>query len=515
MSNWLNHRAFAWAALLLAGAACSSNSSSSPADTDLDSTGAATDASAGAHLDATVAVTLPSAVHVLAGSDPATADGTEAHPFSTVYAATTLIDAQTGWTGELIVHAGQYALATDVVLSARATLEVLPGAQFQLGDNISFHVQNDVKVVGTAAQPILFTWLVPNKHWGSFTNFEPTSTHNEVAYTIFEHSGESTFNGVGVRGAMSWRQAAGHIHHNECRFAEGDDCMAIRGSISIVEYNYFHDNYNDCIDSDLSATGQEIRYNYFVHCGNDAVDLGEGSTSYVHDNIMLGSGDKGLSIGETSFPTARHNIMVGCNIGIGVKDSSDPILEFNTLYKNNLGLAQYEAIAGLGGGKGVFRNGIIWGSFQADVARAAGSTVIEYSCIQSDVIAGSLTPEDGLPTIPLTGTGVITQTTGCPDPLFADPPIVPTPVPNYGTSLELGDLHLKSIAGRFVMDPASDIYHGVIAGSSVATDTVTSPGINAGDPTSLFDLEPAPNGGRADLGAYGDSPYASLSPATP
>ncbi len=41
------------------------------------------------------------------------------------------------------------------------------------------------------------------------------------------------------------------------------------------------------------------------------------------------------------------------------------------------------------------------------------------------------------------------------------------------------------------------------------TDAVTSPCINAGDPASDFSLEPAPNGGRINMGAYGDTDQAS------
>jgi hypothetical protein len=44
------------------------------------------------------------------------------------------------------------------------------------------------------------------------------------------------------------------------------------------------------------------------------------------------------------------------------------------------------------------------------------------------------------------------------------------------------------------------------------TDATSSPCLDKGDPASPFDLEPAPNGGRVDLGAYGDSAQASKSP---
>ena len=73
------------------------------------------------------------------------------------------------------------------------------------------------------------------------------------------------------------------------------------------------------------------------------------------------------------------------------------------------------------------------------------------------------------------------------DPLFADP--------------ENGDYHLKSQAGRW--DPASESW--VIDGTS-------SPCIDAGNPNYPVGLERFPNDGRINMGAYGGTPEASLSP---
>jgi hypothetical protein len=44
-----------------------------------------------------------------------------------------------------------------------------------------------------------------------------------------------------------------------------------------------------------------------------------------------------------------------------------------------------------------------------------------------------------------------------------------------------------------------------------ADDWVTSPCINAGDPFSDYSREPAPNGGRINIGAYGGTEEAACS----
>ncbi len=70
------------------------------------------------------------------------------------------------------------------------------------------------------------------------------------------------------------------------------------------------------------------------------------------------------------------------------------------------------------------------------------------------------------------------------DPMFADP--------------SKGDFHLKSKAGRW--DPKVRKW---------VKDKVHSPCIDTGDPKSDCAKEPAPNGGRVNMGAYGDTGEAS------
>lgn len=70
-----------------------------------------------------------------------------------------------------------------------------------------------------------------------------------------------------------------------------------------------------------------------------------------------------------------------------------------------------------------------------------------------------------------------------------------------GATWVCGDYHLQSPAGRW--DPATQHW--------VTTDARTSDGIDAGDPASPVGHEPAPNGGRVNLGAYGGTTEASKS----
>jgi hypothetical protein len=64
------------------------------------------------------------------------------------------------------------------------------------------------------------------------------------------------------------------------------------------------------------------------------------------------------------------------------------------------------------------------------------------------------------------------------------------------------DYHLQSMGGRY--DPSTGLW---------VNDSVTSPSIDAGNPSLAYAAEPAPNGHRVNQGAYGNTPEASKTPA--
>jgi hypothetical protein len=113
----------------------------------------------------------------------------------------------------------------------------------------------------------------------------------------------------------------------------------------------------------------------------------------------------------------------------------------------------------------MLHNCIVWGNQPDEIYVLGGSVGVTYSDIKG-----------GWP-----GTGNIDA-----DPCFADP--------------NNGDYHLKSQAGRW---DAND--------GRWTIDDVTSPCIDAVDPTTPIGEEPFPNGGLLNMGAYGGTLDASKS----
>jgi parallel beta-helix repeat protein len=211
--------------------------------------------------------------------------------------------------------------------------------------------------------------------------------------------------------------------------------------------------------------------NQDYHGGGIACDLG---SPHILENII-------------------HSNTAGAGGGIACYDGSTAIIERNLIYNNtafgdgggvyscDLGnsivLLGNTIVGNNGNGGGLYirgdckiRNCIVWfnPTYQDD-------NIIEtdWSNIFYNNISGFCHPWDGQGNISL-------------DPLFADP--------------DNGDYHLKSQAGRW--DPIVNAW---------VVDAVTSPCIDAGDPAGLIGLEPFPNGGVVNMGAYGGTAEASKS----
>lgn len=172
---------------------------------------------------------------------------------------------------------------------------------------------------------------------------------------------------------------------------------------------------------------------------------------------------------DNSSPTIAHCVISNCSAdkggAIACVNQSSPVVEFCTLSANS---------AGEGGAlycvdsDPIVTNCILWADVPDEIV-LAGSSNPEFT--YCDIQGGWI------------GEGNIDV-----DPLFSGP--------------DYGDYHLLSEAGRYSQ-------------GQWVSDSLYSPCIDAGDPTSSYDLEPEPNGDLANIGAFGNTLHSSLSISDP
>jgi parallel beta-helix repeat protein len=172
--------------------------------------------------------------------------------------------------------------------------------------------------------------------------------------------------------------------------------------------------------------------------------------------VLWNPGDFAVSFysGEGPGSVLKNFIIKDSFMGVFIADSS-PTLSNLTIVGNTYGIEAYAD------SEPDISNTILWNNTDGDLFGCRA----RYSCIERG------------------GEGNITD-----DPLFADP--------------DNDDYHLRSERGRYW--PRYDIW---------VLDKVTSPCVDAGAPDADILNEPMPNGGRINIGAYGGTTEASLSPS--
>lgn len=165
--------------------------------------------------------------------------------------------------------------------------------------------------------------------------------------------------------------------------------------------------------------------------------------------------------GQGSNCVLRNFIITGCDSADGGAifiENASPKLTNLTITNNRLGISAYE------GGSPDIVNCILWNNTDGDLYHCRS----RYSCVEQQEADNR------------------NRANISTDPLFAD----------SGS----GDYHLMSRYGRY--SPSDD---------SWVTDALTSPCIDAGDRETDPGREQKPHGGRVNMGAYGGTPFASLS----
>ncbi len=212
--------------------------------------------------------------------------------------------------------------------------------------------------------------------------------------------------------------------------------------------------------------------------------------------MQIRNGSDGFYINQSSFVGISNALAQGHSIaGLRTRLSSDTRWQGGVLWSNTYGVLQDDGAAGsltvLNTAFGAVRTGAfaiirvqgVLSSDYNDIFRTNGG--FTAGLIQGGSIGGGTTRYE-------TVTSWFNQSGNDGRTLASDPRFA-----------SLSDFHLQSPEGRYVTGT------GFITNVSDAF----SPLIDAGNPSSPYALESAPNGGRVNIGVYGNSPEASRSPS--
>jgi parallel beta-helix repeat protein len=292
-----------------------------------------------------------------------------------------------------------WIIDTNLTIPAGVTLTLEAGCEILVARDKYLRVNGRILAKGKADNPVSIQGysMAETDKWAGMLIIN-TDTPSVFRHVYFENS----FYGARVvLAAAEWQSCSYRNVREVCSVYKSDatyqSCQVDyknypgSGNINVFKFHksrvLMEDCRVHCPDSDYKVDGIDADYlDKGVFRGNrlyggicpgaDAIDVGRGSRNIlIEDNVISDFVDKGISVGEQAEITASNNIISGCAMGIGVKDSARAKVTRTTFYGNDYAIRAYEKVLGRGGGNAEVDHCIIAHSKIAPYAVGRNSSI--------------------------------------------------------------------------------------------------------------------------------------------
>lgn len=394
----------------------------------------------------------------------------------------------------LSASASPYTLSDDLLVPPGRTLTVQAGVIIRMPAGRHLRVQGALNVDGTPAHKVAIIGR-DGERWGGISLENPTGA-SRLAHLVIRGATKG-FDPTLYSSAITGRNAEVvadfldiaesegpfYLHGGTCVVRDSvldnpitGDCLHAKRCQATVQRCTFPGNNapdTDAIDFDGVTNGliEDCRIYRYQGSNSDGIDIGEACTNVlVRNNLIYFNSDKGISVGQASHVTISGNLIVGCVLGIGIKDQGSlALIDQNTFASCATGVAVYEKNFGSGGGSAVVTNCIISG---------ATTPPVTVDSLSNATISYSLSD-----TLPLEGTANLLA-----DPRFVDPVVLNFQLQPESPAIDSGDpahapdpdATAPDIGARYVFSPShypftigeTVVINEVLANSGAASDWI-------------------------------------------
>lgn len=316
----------------------------------------------------------------------------------------------------LTITGSPYIVDSTITIKPGCTLTVNPGAEIKMASNTHLIVQGKVDFLGTAAQPIYIH--AKDTTWGNILLDNTVTQKSTFSFVIIENARQNVNinqNPAAIYGINSTIEIKDCYFKNNLRciyFYQCPNALIKRCTLdstnvgekilgqycngAVVDSSIFYFTHGDRDVIDFDASNNVTISNNRIYGGDDdGIDIGQcdsigcnGVT--IQGNYIFNMGNKGVSNGEYCINiNVNHNVIVGCNMGIGAKSGAHVIADHNTLYHNRLGINSYHHLNQIWGpGHLTVTNCIISDSDTAWNVDPTAFLTVSYSLAEDTLLPG-------------------------------------------------------------------------------------------------------------------------------
>lgn len=288
---------------------------------------------------------------------------------------------------ELVIgtDCGSYFTQGNVVIQEGASLTVEPGTFLLISPGDSIIVNGGLFLNGSNNEPVVLRQRDTGTNWGSIYGPQATIHLNHV---IFNNSRAA----VRIDGGELVMQNS-LVQYSPYFYG---DIVSVHHTSTILKNNTFYGPHDagktDVIDCDGISSGF-ISGNVIHGTTDDGIDIGEVSSGVtITGNTVYGCQSMGISIGEMSQALVSYNIVAfSQEAGIQVHTGAVAEIDHNTLYKNEVAIRAFHYDnEPQSGGHAIVTNSILAQSQSAVYESVDNSTLsFDYSISDTESISGT------------------------------------------------------------------------------------------------------------------------------
>ncbi|WP_440954682.1 glycosyl hydrolase family 28-related protein [Methanosarcina sp. Mfa9] len=239
----------------------------------------------------------------------------------------------------MILNSGAWELNRSLIIPEGYVVQCWAHqpTKLDLRNNATIISYSPIQLFGDANNPIIITSSDSTGKGIVVLNADEKSVLSKV---VFSNLSAPSHAGWELSGAITFYNS--DVDIDRCQFLDnkfGDDMLDLVRSEYTIKNTLFKNTFADALDDDFGKG--TIYDSSFINCGNDALDF-SGAHLYISRCFVNGTGDKGVSAGESSQLTIDQIEINNCDVAIASKDQSSVNLNDVKISSCNLGFVAYQ-----------------------------------------------------------------------------------------------------------------------------------------------------------------------------
>ncbi len=216
----------------------------------------------------------------------------------------------------IIFPEGNILIDTPLILPKNHRVVFMAGANINLVNHAKIVSYSPIEINGTKQNKVRF---FSSDSSGQGLTVLGAGKNSTIKYLDYKNQGAPKIEGWVLSGSLNFYESPITIEYSNLSKNRSEDLLNIIRSKFHITHSVFGNAHSDAFDGDFVEGS--IRYCRFLNSANDAIDV-SGSEIHINAVQIIGTGDKGISAGESSVIHAQNIEINSAEIAVASKDGS-------------------------------------------------------------------------------------------------------------------------------------------------------------------------------------------------